>query len=193
MHLYLASRSPQRLELLLRAGYEVDIVASGVDEPPLENFPSPESYVLCAACLKASEARVHVPAGLLLAADTLAVVEGRPLGKPADRNEAEQMLRSLSGSAHQVHSGLCLCKMPESIYVAAVETTNLRMRRWTESEIAAYLDSEEWVGKAGAYAIQETAERFVQQREGSLTNVIGLPMERLEELVAHLERSGEVL
>lgn len=186
MHIYLASRSPQRLQLLEHAGYTVTLVPPDVDEPPLVVFPSPESYVLCVACMKASSARHRVPSGVLLAADTLAVVAGQPLGKPRDRDDARRMLRALSGSAHAVLSGLCLCHLPNAVYLAAVETTTLRMRVWSDAEIDAYLDSGRWQDKAGAYAIQESTDSFIEHRDGSLSNVIGLPMERLEELLHRL-------
>jgi septum formation protein len=183
MHLYLASRSPQRLHLLQQAGYEVSVVATDVDEPALGLFPSAESYVLCTACLKASAARRHVPEGVIVAADTLAVVAAAPLGKPGDRADAGRMLRTLSGSVHEVLTGLCLCRVPDGVYLAAVETTRLRMRHLTDAEIEAYLDSGCWKDKAGAYAIQQPTDPFIAQRDGSLSNVIGLPLERLEELI----------
>jgi septum formation protein len=188
MHLYLASRSPQRRHLLEQAGYEVTVVTCDVKEPPLEDFPSPDAYVLCVACLKASIARPRVPAGVIVAADTLAVVDGKPLGKPRDHDDARRMLHSLSGSSHAVQTGLCLCRRPGDAYLAAVETTRLRMRAWSADELDAYLDSGKWRQKAGAYAIEVPDDPFIAQRVGSLTNVIGLPIERLQELlrwVAH--------
>jgi septum formation protein len=183
MHLYLASRSPQRLRLLQQAGHDVTVVPSAVDEPPTELFPSPEAYVLCASCLKASAARPRVPAGVIVAADTLAVVAGNSLGKPRDRDDARRMLQLLSGSTHAVLSGLCLCTRPDDVFLAAVETTRLRMRPWSDAEIDAYLNSGKWNEKAGAYAIEVAHDPFVVHREGSLTNVVGLPTERLEELL----------
>lgn len=180
--IFLASRSPQRRALLERAGYRVEPIGVQVVESAPAGGAAPEQHVHQNALLKVEAARAKVGSGLILAADTVAHVAGEILGKPRDRADARRMLELLSGSRHEVLTGICLCRIPERIYVSAVETTVLVLRCWGRAQIDAYLDSGRWHDKAGAYAIQETDDPFVERLEGSVSNVIGLPLERLERL-----------
>lgn len=183
MLVHLASRSPQRLRLLTEAGYDVRVIAIDVAEPPVDSFADVESYVLATAMMKAAVASKQVPQGVLVAADTMTVVNGDVMGKPSDRDDAEGMLRRLSGSVHRVLSGLAVCRMPQRVFVGAVESTRLQMAVLSEEQLREYLDGGDWREKAGAYGIQEVEDAFIVGRDGSLSNVIGLPLERLASLL----------
>ncbi len=181
----LASSSPRRKSLLAEGGIAFTVVEPPLEEPSsLPAEMSPAQVAEATAYFKArSVAQCHCDK-LVLGADTVvAAADGGILGKPADRNDARAMLETLSGSRHSVITGVALLG-PGPRRLIASETTFVTMRRMSESEIVAYLDSGEWQGKAGAYAIQETADRFITSVEGSFSNVVGLPMELLERMLA---------
>lgn len=139
---------------------------------------------------KAAEIAARFPDATVLGADTIVVVASRVLGKPSGREEARQMLRSLSGTRHRVITGVCVI-WPGGGKSLAHELTWVTMREISPEEIEAYLDSGEWVGKAGAYAIQETADRFVTKLEGgSFDNVVGLPTELVRKVLAEGRENG---
>jgi septum formation protein len=172
--LVLASGSPRRLELLGRLGLVPDrLAAPDVDETP-HRAEAPRVYVERIARAKAA-AVARAPDEVILAGDTTIAVGPRILGKPADAAEARTMLRLLSGRRHHCLSAVCV--------VDTAGTTRLRLsdtlvafRPLTHSEIDAYLATDEWVGKAGAYAIQGRAEAFVRFLHGSHSGVVGLPL-----------------
>lgn len=178
----LASGSPYRRELLEQAGYDVTAVASGIDEPDLALFPDLAAGLIYLAQLKARAVQRLGHSGVILGADTVSLAGGHILGKPADRAVARQMLEQLSGTTHQVLTGWCLLRTTDELALTGVEQTEITMRRWTESEILAYLDSGEWQGKCGAYGLQLPIDPFVTGMAGSASNVIGLPLERLAEV-----------
>jgi len=134
---------------------------------------------------RAVAARVRGPA-VVLAADTLVAVGRARLGKARDARHARAILRKLSGTTHAVATGVCAIVVPEGRERRFAVTTRVTMRRWSEEELDAYVRSGEWKGKAGAYAIQESADRFVIRVRGSWTNVVGLPMERVVACLAAL-------
>jgi len=181
--LILASASPYRLELLQNAGFDVTAFPSEIEEPDLTQFADIEAGLVYLAQLKAravaSQAR-----GIIFAADTVGLVEGRPLGKPADREEAKCMLQAISGTAHEVLTGWCLLRTADRLLVSGVERTRIVMRAWTEAELEAYLAGGEWEGKCGGYGLQLDADPFVTRIEGSRSNVIGVPLERLQAVLA---------
>ena len=181
--LVLASSSPRRRQLLAEAGYDLVVVSPSIQEPAgaLENL-APSQQAESLAYFKARAVAAERPDDVVLAADTVVAVGDRVLGKPADRAEAEGMLRALSGTRHRVITGMALL-WPDDRRLIASATTYVTMRKMSEQEIQQYLGSGEWIGKAGAYAIQETADRFVESVEGSFTNVVGLPMELLERMI----------
>jgi nucleoside triphosphate pyrophosphatase len=186
LRLVLASASPRRRQLLAQAGLAFTVVPADVDE----TLP-PEPEPLAAACelaerkARAVAAHLAEPA-LVLGADTLVVLEPDPrvgrarhefLGKPATPAEAAEMLRSLSGTRHAVITGVCVVRAPEAVALCAAERTWVTMRTLSPGEIAAYVASDEWRDKAGGYAIQESADRFVTALEGGgFDNVVGLPV-----------------
>lgn len=167
--LILASASPRRLELLLAAGFEVDVRPAHVDET-LGSDESAPDYVLRLARAKAA-AVVGDP---VLGADTAVVVEGEILGKPLSDPDAARMLRRLAGQAHFVLTGYCLRRAGREI--ARVERTQVWMAELSDAEIAAYVATGEPRDKAGAYAIQGLASRFIPRIKGSYANVVGLPV-----------------
>ena len=178
-HLILASGSPYRRELLEQAGYDVTAVTSGVAEPDLSLFPDLRAGLLYLAQLKARAVQSLGHSGVILGADTVSLAAGQILGKPEDRRSAEHMLRQLSETTHEVLTGWCLLRTADGLALTGVETTVIAMRRWTDAEILAYLDSGEWQGKCGAYGLQLPVDPFVTEIIGSASNVIGLPLERL--------------
>ena len=181
--LVLASSSPRRRQLLAEAGYDLVVAMPAIAEPAgaLRGL-TPSQRAESLAYFKARAVAGEHPDDLVLGADTVVAVGDRVLGKPADRAEAEEMLRTLSGTRHTVITGMVLL-WPAGRRLIASATTYVTMRKMSEQEIRQYLDSAEWIGKAGAYAIQETADRFVESVEGSFTNVVGLPMELLERML----------
>jgi septum formation protein len=170
--LVLASQSPRRSEILRQAGIPFLVRASPVDETPLGG-ERPEDYVLRLAELKA-RAVTAAPGEVVLGADTTVVIDGEMLAKPADRDDARRMLTLLSGRRHEVITGICLLRGSESISRWAV--TQVWFARMTESEIDAYVASGEPMDKAGAYAIQGLAAKFIERIDGCYFNVMGLPV-----------------
>jgi len=172
--LVLASGSPRRVELLRRAGIRCLVRPARVDETRLKG-EKPAAYVLRLARAKAEAARR--PGERALGADTVVVIGSRILGKPGDAADAARMLRLLSGRSHRVLTGICLAGPRRSR--AEVVETRVWCRRLSRAEIAAYVASGEPFDKAGAYAIQGLASKFVERIEGCYSNVVGLPIERV--------------
>jgi nucleoside triphosphate pyrophosphatase len=181
--LILASASPRRRELLARAGVTFEVVATEIDETPRRD----ETPAACAARLARAKAEaVRRPGELVLGADTVVVVDDRILGKPADENEATSMLLALSGRTHVVVTATCLL-VPGEDSIARVCSTEVDVVPLSDRDLAGYLDTGEWKGKAGAYAVQGIAAAFIAAVRGSFTNVVGLP---LAEVLADLRRAG---
>ncbi|MEM9381720.1 MAG: Maf family protein, partial [Planctomycetota bacterium] len=184
----LASASPRRHTLLREAGLAFRIEPADVDETialELDAGAAAEDLALRKARAVASTRRSGAERELVLGADTLVVLgeDGEPnrrfLEKAADAEEARSMLRALSGTRHRVITGVALVDTDSGTERATHETTWVTMRPITPAEIEAYVGSGEWEGKAGAYAIQETADRFVERLEGGgFDNVVGLPVVR---------------
>jgi septum formation protein len=178
MRLILASSSARRQELLRSAGFDFDVRPSGVEEARLPD-ENPESYVRRTArdkALAVATSALSVPDALVLAADTEVVVSGEILGKPRDGEDAARMLRLLSGRTHRVITGVCLARPLGSIEALEHETTRVTFRKLDDREIRHYIRSGEPFDKAGAYAVQGLASRFVTRIEGSYSNVVGLPI-----------------
>jgi septum formation protein len=167
--LVLASRSPRRAELLEAAGIAFTVAAAEIDETPSPG-EAPLEYVRRVAREKAAA----VPGQFVLAADTIVLLDGQIMGKPADRADAVRMLEALSGREHEVITAVCL-RRPEETTVS-YEITRVRFASMTPAEIAEYVDSGEPMDKAGAYGIQGLASRYAERVEGSYSNVVGLPV-----------------
>ena len=189
--LVLASASPRRRELLARLGVEFEVRAVDADETPLA-AETPEALVLRLALVKARAAAR--PGELALGADTVVAAGGALLGKPADDEEARRMLAALSGRSHEVWTGVALVEVPAGPGDGRLREraracrTEVVFRALSGSEIDAYVASGEPRDKAGAYAIQGGAAAFVAHVEGDFTNVVGLPLPLVEELLADLSR-----
>jgi septum formation protein len=171
--LILASASPRRAQLLRAAGIEFEAFPTDIPEDPLPG----EAARACAERLAREKAlaiaRVR-PGELVLGADTVVVLEGEMLAKPLDGHDATRMLRNLSGHTHEVTTGVCLV-YGDSADVRS-ETTRVTMIEISDDEIAAYVASGEPMDKAGAYAIQGRASRWIPRIEGDYANVVGLPV-----------------
>ncbi len=182
--LILASQSADRLELLRRAGYEVEAVPANVAEPDPAGFPDLEAGLVHIAALKARAVARRGAQGLILGADTVGFAGGRVLGKPVNRADALQMLRAISGTVHEVLTGWCLFRTRDRLQIGGVERTTITMRTWAPDEFEAYLDGGEWIGKSGAYGLTLPHDPFVTHVAGSSSNVIGVPLERLTAVIA---------
>jgi septum formation protein len=182
MRLILASASPRRAELLASAGYEFDVAPADVDETPVIAEP-PETYALRIARDKAAAVSVQDPqkGNVVLAADTVVVVDGQILGKPRDLEDSRRMLRLLSGGTHEVHTAVVVRTTAGER--AELETTRVRFVPLEDADIEWYVASGEPEGKAGAYAIQGRAARFIDRIEGSWSNVVGLPVARVARML----------
>lgn len=178
----LASASPRRHELLTRAGVPFVVRAPDIDESPLDG-EQPVDYVRRLACEKAAAVRAE-PGELVIAADTTVDLDSRIVGKPLDDREAAAMLRELSGRAHQVHTGVAV--RADGRELVEVCTTLVTFVALAESTIDWYVATGEPRGKAGAYALQGAAAALVSSVEGSVSNVIGLPMHLVLELATRL-------
>lgn len=185
----LASASPRRRDLLAHAGYVFEIVVPDIDE---STFPVPHEgparYTEILALAKARNVAARYPDRLVIGADTVADVEGEVIGKPADRADAERITRKLFSRPHRVITGLALVRLVDDVEIVRSDVTTVYPRVLTEEGIARHLASGTWEGKAGAYAIQETGDEFIERLDGSLTNVMGLPMELLRWLLDDLCR-----
>ena len=171
--LVLASSSPRRAELLRNAGIPFTLCAVDVAEVrrPQE---WPEDFVRRVAGEKAAMAFARHPGKFVLAADTVVIVEGQVLGKPADAQDATRMLRLLSGGSHLVTTGVCL--RGPGVEDTRAETTTVSFSPLSDEEIAAYVATGEPMDKAGAYGIQGIASRWVTHLDGCYFNVMGLPV-----------------
>jgi septum formation protein len=185
--LILASASPRRRQLLTDAGYRFEVDPSHVDEPDPDGRTPVADYVAWLAWRKASSVAARRKSGLILGADTACAVGGEILNKPLDRADAERMIRLQEGREIEVVTGLCLYRADRGEWLGAAEVTVCRCRPLTDLERLEHLDSCRWEGKAGAYGVQDN-DPFVTVVRGSWSNVVGLPMERLEALLAGFPR-----
>ena len=187
MELILASQSPRRRELMTDAGYAFRVLVSSADETLPEGTP-PRDGVRILAERKALAVESTLPPDILQAApvyvigaDTLVELNGVPLGKPKDENEATAMLSALSGARHRVVTGVAV--VVGGKVFSGTETTTVTFRPLSQNEIAEYVASGEPMDKAGAYGIQAGADRFVKRVDGEVDNVIGLPRRLLAKLL----------
>lgn len=181
--LVLASASPRRLALLRQIGIEpTAILPASIDETPAKG-ELPRDYAARVAREKAAEIAPRHPDSFVLAADTVVACGRRILPKTEDRAAARTCLTLLSGRRHKVIGGVCLAAPGGRVHMRLVETL-VRFKRLTAREIDAYLEGEEWSGKAGGYAIQGAAARFAPFVGGSYSNVVGLPLYEVAQLLS---------
>ena len=178
----LGSASPRRAELLRAAGIEFDVIQANVDETV---YPRelPEVYVRRVAEAKARAVAARARERLVLAADTTVVIDDAMLGKPLDDDDAKRMLCLLSGRTHEVLTAVAVCGAGKAELLVDVERTEVEFAPLTEFEIDWYVATGEPRDKAGAYAIQGYASRFVTRIDGSYSNVVGLPIALVYEML----------
>jgi septum formation protein len=181
VEIILASASPRRQELLRQVGLSFRVIPSRVDERV--NRPmAPGELVEHLALIKAQEVAAENPDALVIGADTIVVIDGDILGKPADRVDAIAMLQRLSGREHHVMTGVALCKGAQTL--VSHEVTEVHFRSLVPAEIERYVDSGEPMDKAGAYGIQGKAGAMIHRIDGDYFNVVGLPLSRTVQLLA---------
>ncbi len=181
-HLVLASTSERRRRLMEEAGYDFEAAAPGLGEDHLHP-QDPRLLAESLAYVKARAVADRLARGVVVGADTVVALGERVLGKPADAREAREILARLSGSTHEVITGLCVLNARRGERLIGAEVTRITMKRLTAKELDDYVASGEGIGKAGAYALQETGDRFVTRLDGSFTNVVGLPMPLLADFL----------
>ena len=185
----LASASPRRQQLLTEAGYKFTVVSPEIDESAfLSEHISPCEYAKRLALAKAKNVAARFPDCLVIGADTVVDFNGQMFGKPADAKEAEQITKKLFSAPHKVITAVAIVRLSDGTEIIESETTAVYPKKMTAEQIARHIKSGSWQDKAGAYAIQEDGDEFIEKIEGSLTNVMGLPMELLQRL---LERIGD--
>jgi len=182
----LASASPRRSELMELAGIQFSVVPAHINEEVLPG-ELPAEHVMRLSREKAQAVAAKTEGRLFVGADTVVVLDGRIMGKPADEEEANEMLSALSGRTHEVITGFTLYDRESGISHSRSVQTEVLFRTLEEAEIRQYIASGCPMDKAGAYAIQGRAVHFVRSIRGSYTNVIGLPMAELYELLQTLE------
>ena len=180
----LASASPRRKELLQKAGYKFDIAVSDVDESkiPADGLTSAE-FACKAALAKAKDVAEKFPDKLIVAADTVVDYNGQIIGKPDSAKHAEEITRKLFSRPHRVITGIAIIKRNAGLEIVDCDETIVYPKKLTEKQIAEHIKSETWRDKAGAYGIQEGADKFIEKIEGSETNVMGLSMELLVKML----------
>ena len=182
--LILASASPRRSELLRKAGYRFKVAVADVPEVNPGHL-TPGETVLLHAKRKADAVAIRHPRSPIVAADTLVAFEGKLLGKPRNQAEARRMLSMLSGKEHEVVTGVWI-RPASGAPRGFIERSRVTFRSLTQREIARYLLTVETLDKAGSYAAQDDPMQIIARIEGSRSNVIGLPMERLREALRAL-------
>ena len=181
MRYILASASPRRRELFSLISPEFEVVVSDADESSVSAGSPAELCTELAALKCRSVARCH-PDSVVIGADTIVCADGEVLGKPADRDDAVRMLKLLSGRSHHVLTGLCICEGGETVCTDHCDT-EVVFKELSDSEIEDYVQSGDPFDKAGAYGIQNGAARFCRKIDGDFFNVVGLPVNKLYELM----------
>lgn len=186
--LILASSSPRRRELLERFGYRFRVFEPDSHaECGICSRETPPEVVARLAYQKAANVIDKIDSGLVLACDTVAECVAIILGKPEDREHARQMLTRLRGRSHSVYSGICLWDKTSAHRLVRVDVSHLWMEPISDQQLDAYLDSEQWVGKAGAFGFQD-GPNWIRLDRGSASNVVGLPMELLAEMLVDMNK-----
>lgn len=180
--LILASGSPRRAEILDSVGWPFEKHVADVDESERDG-ESPEDYVVRLAREKAEAVAVHYPGQLVLGADTTVVIDGQILAKPVDMDDARRMIRLLAGVSHDVLTGVAVVSGDT---VTGIERTTVKFAPMSDAEVNFLAEMGDPLDKAGAYAIQEHGDMIIDHTEGSWSNIVGLPMERLRAALAEL-------
>jgi len=186
--LILASQSPRRSQLLRDAGFafEVNAPDDSVERGICSNC-GPDQLVVDAAVAKASAIAKNIEHGIVLGADTVASCKAEILGKPIDVDHARSMLKLMSGTIHEVLTGVCLWHRPSNKFRSHLQRTTLEMSSLSDTTIEEYLDTDQWIGKAGAFGYQDGLD-FVKIIEGLESTVVGLPVEKIQTWIDELLR-----
>jgi septum formation protein len=182
--LILASTSPRRISLMRQHGYTFEVLAPPDNEPSLPaESTSPQEYAEAVSLFKARSVAT-IAKGWILAGDTVVALGARIFGKPADRGDARRILQTLQATTQLVITGVTLLDTTTSNHLVRSESTSVVMKPMSNAVIESYLDTNAWVGKAGAYGIQDEGDGFIERIEGSFTNVVGLPMDLVASLLS---------
>lgn len=180
----LASASARRKDLLAKAGYKFLVCPSDLQE---RNFAcaglAPCQYAKALALAKAKSVAEEYPDELVIGADTVVDFNGQIVGKPADAKDAERIVRKLFSGPHKVITAVAIVRISDGAEIIEADTTTVYPKKLTEQQIQEHISNGSWQDKAGAYAIKQTGDEFIERIEGSLTNVMGLPTELLEHLL----------
>jgi septum formation protein len=176
----LASVSPRRAELLRQVVFRFEVMPSHADECEHEHF-TPREIALLNAYRKARTVAKKYPDGLVIGADTVVALGMNLYAKPRNKRDAERMLMELQGRTHEVVTGVCLLHLRTHRQTVFADQTSVHFQKLTAEKVRAYVSRVHTLDKAGAYAIQEEGESIVESIDGSYTNVVGLPVERLRE------------
>lgn len=177
VRLILASASPARRELLGRLGRPFEVLPANIDEPT--GFTDPRREVQTVSWLKAAAVAPQIDRGIVLSADTIGWVDGAAVLKPADEADARRILRQLGGREHELWTGVTLWRRPDDVQLIWQERSLVHFAALSDDELTRYLATRQWKNNSGAYAILEEDDPYVRVVEGSVTNVIGLPLETL--------------
>jgi len=188
VRLILASASLGRRQLLEQASWRFEFVPSNVEEPSGDGVKDIRGYVQHVAWLKAAEVAPHIDEGIVLAADSVGWMDGQVIAKPFDRADARRILRLLNGAEHQLWTGVILWRRPDDVQLAWQESSRVAFRALSDREIETYLDTRLWEGCSGAYAVQGPDDPYVRVVTGTVSNVVGLPIETLEKLLPGFAR-----
>ncbi len=180
----LASASPRRQKLLDEAGYKFEVFPSDIDETNFssEGF-SARKYAEKLALAKANNVAAKFPKRLVVGADTIVDFDGEIIGKAVNAEDAERIIRKLFSSPHKVITAVAIVRLVDGLELVESNTTIVYPKQMTAGQIAKHIKSKSWEDKAGAYAIQETGDEFVEKIVGSLTNVMGMPMELFGQMI----------
>jgi septum formation protein len=188
LRLILASGSAGRRELLEKAGWPFEVIPSGVEEPDGKDVTDPRAFVQDLAWRKAAAvARAVSTPALVVAADSVVWHEGAIIGKPTDLDDARCILSRLAGTTHELWTGVCVWRTSDGIQVCWQEVSRVRFKSLSAEELENLLATGDWQGKSGGYGIQGDADPYLTVETGTISNVIGLPMETLTKVRRLLE------
>lgn len=177
-NLILGSSSPSRIELLKRIFHTFETIKPDIEEPS-SGFSSPREQVALISWLKGQEVSFQVGDGIIIAADTIGWIDGKPLLKPLDRDDAKDMISRMSGRDHELWTGVVLWHKPTNLQMSWQEQSIVSFKKVIPEEIERYLETRSWRNHSGSYAIEKENDPWVKISKGSITNVIGLPLESL--------------
>ncbi len=177
VRLILASGSRGRRGLMQKAGYDFEVIPSNVEEPEPESVMDIRRFVHEIAWTKAAAVAKKVSEGIIIAGDTVGWVNGQVIGKPNDEAHAREILKFLGGKTHELWTGAVLWRKPDDIQIAWQECSKVNFRQLTDVELDTYIATRTWDGCSGAYAVKEQDDPYVSVVEGTISNVVGFPME----------------